>query len=825
MKLTRLVALVAGILTCSGKHTLAQTFSTGPRISFSPTGIRITFAVDRPTDVELSIVRADGSVVRHLAAGYLGGSIPPPPPLVPGLAQQVEWDLRDNAGRLVLDTSRLRLRVRAGMFVRYGGTIGHPAVLESKIYGLATDTNGHLYVASGGGYGDNLFTIKVFNRSGSYLRTIMPYPANLPLSEVVGFGSQTLRDGKLNPPQYNALLPWIYQYAVGGLMGNVIRNGVLWLTNNRGYICRIRSSNGGCISWGTAGTAPAPPAQGPICWALSPDGQRLYLAGWYRKGSVADGQIFRVDPTTGTRTTFVQIDVPPDSFWLVEPNGWYDYTNWGRKNGMSAIHGLAVDAQGRVYACDRVNQRLAVYASDGTLLGFTPVQWPDLVALSTTGPEIYVTTRRVIDGYTARNEIKVIKLSGWNNGTVLAELTLNGVNAPSMAVDTTASPAVIWLSNIGTDGSSLVRIEDRGTTLVVTGRLNEGLPAMPGAVVKVWADPFTDDVVVNDGWNGLNRFHGITGESRSFPLKGIDMAFGPDGNIYVYGQAGWHELVAKFNRSFQPVPFAATGNNKTTLTTTGKDVYGRYGHGWCNKGLYVASSGRIYVYNMYDWNKYFINVWDADGRAEQHTRVGDGLIGPLDPEGGGVCVDRAGNIYVGLHGFPSSSPYTTRTMGTVVKFVPQGGGYVAAPSGQPGIPWKFSAVGSYVEGGVTAYPRCAPQVATGCVCKEARFDLDEYGRLYIPNALDYYVAVTDNSGNEILKFGYYGNPDSFGPGSPVPDPAIALGWPIAVSAGQADKGRLFVADTLNHRVVRVDVSYRAEYMGPVVPQGTIFAVR
>ncbi|MGQ9661963.1 MAG: hypothetical protein ACUVWX_06455 [Kiritimatiellia bacterium] len=512
MKRSKLIALLGFGFCLWVLPVGAVSFSIGPRVSFAPRGIRVSFAVDEPTDVEVSIVRLDGTVVRHLAAGMIGVPNPPPSPLGPGLRQEVEWDLKDDNGRQVGDTRELRVCVRAGMRVSFGRIIGYPSILESKIYGLATDANGYLYVASGGAYGDNLFTIKVFDRFGNYLRTIMPYPANLPLSDVIGFGSQTLRDDKLNSPQYNALLPWIYPYALGALMGNTVRGGVIWLTNNRGYICRIRAAAGGCVSWATSGTAPAPPAQGPICWAISPDSQQLYLAGWYKKQSVPDGQIFRVNPDTGTRSTFLQIDVPTNSFWLIEPNGWYDYTNWGRKNGISAIHGLAVDNAGRVYACDRVNQRVAVYDSSGTLLGFTAVQWPDLIALSPTGPEIYVTTRRVIDGYTARNEIKVIKLSGWNNGTVLAELTLNGVNAPSMALDATQSPAVMWLSNIGTDGNQLVRIEDRGSSFVVTGRLNEGMPAVPSAVVKVWADPFSDDVVANDGWNGLSRFDGVTGQ-------------------------------------------------------------------------------------------------------------------------------------------------------------------------------------------------------------------------------------------------------------------------------------------------------------------------
>jgi hypothetical protein len=44
----------------------------------------------------------------------------------------------------------------------------------------------------------------------------------------------------------------------------------------------------------------------------------------------------------------------------------------------------------------------------------------------------------------------------------------------------------------------------------------------------------------------------------------------------------------------------------------------------------------------------------------------------------------------------------------------------------------------------------------------------------------------------------------------VPEPEIPLGWPLSVSAGQVESGRLYVADTLNRRVVRVDVSYDLE---------------
>ncbi|MCX7590945.1 MAG: hypothetical protein N2255_04885 [Kiritimatiellae bacterium] len=788
-------------------------FVRKPAIARAGEKVRIEFEVDQPADVEVAILDAQGRVIRHLAAGMLGSTNAPPPPLKPGLVQALEWDGRDDLGRTIGSTGT-RVRVRAGMGVKTGGFVGSPDILEEKIYGLATDPQGSVYVATGGGYGDNVFTIKVFDRDGKYQRTIFPYPANLKPEEVEGFAAHVPRDGRLNPPQFHPLLPWIYPDGLGGLIGNKVVDGVVWLTSGSGRICKIRAADGACVAW-NAGKPPAPRAQGPICWALSPDGGALYLSGWFQKGRVADGQVFKVDPATGERTEFLKIDVPTDSFWLNEPNGWYDFTNWGRKNGVAAIHGVAVDASGRVYVCDRVNNRIAVYDSSGKFLGATAVEQPDHVVLSSAGPELYVTTRKILDGYKARNEVKVVKLSAWQNGTVVAELTFTGHNAPSFAVDTSRKPVVLWLSNVGEKGG-VTRIEDRGTELVVAGQIGDSGPSRPGAVVKVWADPKSDTIVVSDGWNGQFAFNGVTGESLRWPLKGMELAFDRDGNYYVYGQAGWHELVTRFDREFNPLPFPATGKNVTTLTTTGKDVYGRYGHGWCNKGLWVAPDGRIFVYHMYEWSKYYVSVWDANGQAEKHERVSDGLIGPLDTNGGGVCVDFQGNVYVGMHGFPRSAARgRSDGAGSVVKFGPTGGGYVAERGEKPGLEWRDGLM-PFVEGGLAAYTGLAPQPGSrGCVCKEARFDVDGWGRIYIPNALEYCVRIVDNAGNELLRCGYYGNADSRGPGSSVPEPEIAFGWPIAVSVGQLDRGRIFVADTLNHRVCRLDVMWQVEELAEI----------
>jgi hypothetical protein len=74
------------------------TFTAKPSVKTDGVNATISFAVSAPTDVEVAILDAKGVVVRHLAAGVLGATKAPPAPLKPGLAQNLEWDGRDDYG-------------------------------------------------------------------------------------------------------------------------------------------------------------------------------------------------------------------------------------------------------------------------------------------------------------------------------------------------------------------------------------------------------------------------------------------------------------------------------------------------------------------------------------------------------------------------------------------------------------------------------------------------------------------------------------------------------------------------------------------------------
>lgn len=113
MNTTRICRIVP-VLLFAGLCSAAQFVQRPAAVPVNDTLLRISFSVDASTDVEIGILSAAGRVVCHLAAGVLGGDTVPPPPLGPGLIQALDWNRRDDDGRLCTDplyTVRVRLGV------------------------------------------------------------------------------------------------------------------------------------------------------------------------------------------------------------------------------------------------------------------------------------------------------------------------------------------------------------------------------------------------------------------------------------------------------------------------------------------------------------------------------------------------------------------------------------------------------------------------------------------------------------------------------------------------------------------------------------------
>ncbi len=160
-------------------------FAVKPSAEKAGDKVKIAFTVSAPTDVEVAVLDARGKVVRHLAAGVLGGQKPPPEPLKAGLAQALEWDGRDDFGKPAVG-GPFKVRVRAGLGAKFGRTVSDSPYMLANPCGLAADDDGNVYVFQRNfGYGS--FYLQVFSDEGKYVRTLLPPAADLPKEAIADF--------------------------------------------------------------------------------------------------------------------------------------------------------------------------------------------------------------------------------------------------------------------------------------------------------------------------------------------------------------------------------------------------------------------------------------------------------------------------------------------------------------------------------------------------------------------------------------------------------------------------------------------------------------
>jgi hypothetical protein len=86
-----------------------------------------------------------------------------------------------------------------------------------------------------------------------------------------------------------------------------------------------------------------------------------------------------------------------------------------------------------------------------------------------------------------------------------------------------------------------------------------------------------------------------------------------------------------------------------------------------------------------------------------------------------------------------------------------------------------------------------------CVCRGARFDLDEFGRAYVPDTLRRRVTVLDPAGNVVTRFGRPGNQDYTGQGVELADP-----WWVAAASD-----RVYIGESSTCRIVKVRLENEA----------------
>jgi len=814
----------------------ALTFTAKPTATKTPEGAKIDFTVSAATDVAICIEDASGKIARHLAAGVLGNNAPRPL-LADALTQSVEWNGKDDAGQPA-SGGPFKARVQLGMWPqleRYIG--GTPYYWDNQIRGLTVSPVGEVYVLAvmGSGYAGTRAFVRVLDNQGQYRRTIVPYAANTPAERAEALGQVTF-NGRRLPLVCNG-----YSDTLAPMLTGMPRQAMVWhphghllLSSAVGsfddvrplrHILALDPKGGAPAGLGFVGPAIDPVGQGGDggkCFdsvTVSPDGQWLYYSG-YKEGDKKPRHAV-------LRGRWGEAELSVFAGHLSEPGNDDQH--------LSNPQGLATDAAGNVYVCDYGNDQVAIFGPDGKRLARFAVDMPQQIAIHAKSGAIFVASRKPAGPATATTSadpvIKKFSALGKDPPRQIWSQTLPGLEI--MALDPTAEQARFWLAvSMPGRGMSLAAATEKDGKLEMSPPVGDAKGLISSGIMSGGRDA---DEVFLPGGAGFVRIDLKTGEQSPLVLKGTAHPFGElivgrDGNFYIHGGGG--QELYRFNAKGDPLPFAASEQPKLKLARTSKTL----------RGLFVTRDGTIYVLS-WDYRKLtYLDSYDSQGNPLRKD-----IIAGLASGATGIQVDPAGNYYVTENIKPFDvmfpQPFGDRILsktwkwfdlkdtrpapwcynydnaylsfwGCLLKFPAAGGTlYGLSASGRPiadapadAVSFKSGYLARDVKVSGAAWIRPYAAYAgshdfgadgSNCMCIANRMSLDDFGRLFVPDPFRFCVTVFDPNGNIITRIGTYGNLDSAGPGSDVPDPAIAFAWPRYVACM---KDRMVVSDAVNRRL-------------------------
>lgn len=816
-----------------------------PALTFNETEKKwwVTFELDKLADVEVAIVDpGDSSVVRHLAAGVLGTN-PPAPLTANACAQKIPWDGKDDFNQPVASEARLAVRVRVGMSVALRRVIGgDPYAFYSKemgqgdhaawrVTGLEVKPGGQVYVmGNANNYGPP--AIRQYDAQGNYQRTVYPPPAGKSLEEVRGWGLNVREDGTYTP-QYNDLSsPALSNTLISGTRGRI---ATLIPSPEKDHLVLMQDFK--LMRICTDGTIPPRPmladrlvnepslfgsktkalnVAGPTQISLSPDGKHFYFSGLFagafertgrvgaeKTGDWRDGQVFKVDFASRKATVFFAL---PEDAVIGDLNARGASPIADFKYGTyAALQGVAADAEGRVFVCDRQNKRVVVLDSGGRITREIPLEYPDAIAVSPKSKALYVTTRT--GHFHGRGELKLLKFDDWSRDTApSATMLLCPVQhydqATRLAVAEAKGEVYVWVAYTALP----VRVYlDKGAGLELVKDFYAAGPQRALDVQHIVVDQKTETLYISDGFNHCFRVSDWNHpkpercmQDAGTPLRALSLAI-DSRNRHLYGHAD-RQPVARYKLDgdfLTPAPPNGFDDNAFTPRITND---WRIGLGMGDRGIAVGPDGCLATMNAlgtgpdYSGSLRFFKA----GAAKAHR---EGLLFECFGEkvaAAGVRFDLRGNLYAGkIDGKPKNPP----------KGFEEDGNFL----GSTGRIYKYAPTGSFESGDLFPREPSAPSkiydINYGAIgpqfCRTPSFGVDGYGRVYYPTSLLPQVSVIDNEGNIVLKFGTYGNRDSMGglPGDLVPTSDIPLAYPNSVDV--TDRF-IYVSDVVNIRVLQIE---------------------
>ncbi len=702
----RIAAALSTILLALPVAAGEVSFATQPTVVTKGKQVAIAFAVSAPTDVEVAVLGGDGKVIRHLAAGVLGAKNPPPEPLKAGLSQSLEWDGKDDFGRPAAGPAKVR--VRAGTGVKFGRMIGDDRYNCGYVDSIATDEDGNLYMtAFASECNQSGQFLRVFASDGRYLRTLIPFAADSKPEAVANVASWDAARKAFTPRSYSSGNPSLYP--VGGLrLVSASKKAGIVMTA-RTSVWRLDADGGNLRGPEAMWSAKAGVKTGHNVpqLAVSPDGRYIYysnVAGSQydtKKPSDIDpkwpnGRVYRQDTSRPDSDPERFFDLTlPENFWM--PNAW---------NCRSAAYSIAVDAQGHLHIGDLVNQEVVEVDADGKKVSATKVAWPERVRVDSKSGAYYILSR-ITPLPNENSQLKLVKIVGRGvEATTVAELPLKvsvNRNGVGTCLGRMGDAPALWIGS----QSGLICVKDAHGKLELAETAFQPVPEGQLDWGRIVVDAEREEIYTNNGVSRTYRYDGNTGKGGLLRKNGqpfwcVDMAVGYDGSLYMRTGNSFTGPLERYTHDLAPMPFA-TGSHQLW------DIYSRYGIGFCDKGVAAGPKGESYISYMYGWNKYFVAGFGGDGKpikggqlsgkipkpdakswvakwpVERHVTTA--VVGPIPASSGGIGVDLAGNVYVGMllvpkgftppAGFEKDPAYANWT-GSIVKFPPSGG------DGQPG---------------------------------------------------------------------------------------------------------------------------------------------
>ncbi|HOX05975.1 MAG TPA: hypothetical protein PK280_06205 [Planctomycetota bacterium] len=877
MKTCKPAALILGFLLASaagfaGEAGLPQqvSFSTRPTAAKDGDRVKTSFTVSAPTDVEVAVLDSGGRVVRHLVAGVLGGKEAPPEPLTAGLAQTVEWDGKDDAGKPAAG-GPFKVRVRAGLRPEFDGFLLENPASTGSISSLAVGPKGSLYVfhhdpTTVGHWGST--KLKVLSREGKHERAVMPMPGNLSPEKAKAFGAFQSAEGDLVPRIHHLLRLTFYPDPAWRFPAQCpvvdSKGRVHWLVMGPAV-----------ASLDPDGSAPYEAMAGPKlladikeltmangwflnqsrpCLALSSDEKFLYLAGLTAGNPKTKGAL------RGVPCVF---RIPLEKRDAAEPFLGKPGSPGTDKELLTGPRGLAV-AGGLVYVADGDADRVAIFSEkDRTLVSEIKVKAPDSIGVDPATGAVYVCSMA---------DVKTPDLIKFDKaGKEVCRLALpncrhaEDVNRPHrIVVDASSQPVRICMPTVPySTAPQLLVIEDAGGKFEMKGDPRDTKTPWAEGPQDLSYDRLRGELYVKSNVQSWYRVEEKTGKIQTNfrlaplgnPNNGTTVRADAAGNLVSYSWSAANGL-RLYDRNAKPLNWPGLASNHIPLSAV---------MNYSQRGMIIPNPDELFMIPPAGWRKGESTGSEADEPATCLNAFGlDGKVKRTViwqcTKGAVPRLDAKGNIYLAEmvkppdRSFPeffdgkikepmkqtseqTSSYYYSYMYGSIVKFPPSGGALwckdhltesvegkpPAELLAKPKVPVRFHA-GYSTQGkaelqgalwyrfGFAPYTSVLSSCMLTCMCEGGGFDVDPYGRSFYPNLGQFRVEVIDTNGNPVTMFGRYGNQDdgtSKGTARSIP-----LTWPQTVALSET---HAYVADTLSRRVVKVKLAYAAEETCAVGP--------